>query len=385
MTGGAGDDTYVVDNALDKVTEALAGVPGGTDTVESSITYILGLNVENLELTGSGNINGTGNTLNNTIIGNSGNNVLNGGLGVDTLIGGLGDDTYVYDGVDSITEGIDGGSDTVQLAYNISDAVLAPFPIFVDTFLGIENLTAVGTGRFFLTGNSNDNILIGNASNNMLVGGDGNDTLLSGAGVDTLDGGAGNDWLDGGLGDDTFYGGDGDDTYVLSAATDMINGDTSGNDTVQAGFTYSIASRADLENIALTGALAINATGNDEQNILTGNALANILIGGGDNDTLDGGAGADTLDGGLGADAMTGGAGNDTYVVDNAGDTVVESLALRRRHRPGQVLRGLHPRRQRREPHPARPGRAEHQRHRQRPGQHDHWQRRRQHLCGLAW
>ena len=100
MTGGGGNDTYVVDNALDKVIEALAGVAGGTDTVESSITYTLGLNVENLELTGSANINGTGNTLVNTLTGNPGNNILNGGAGADTLIGGDGDDTYVYDGTD---------------------------------------------------------------------------------------------------------------------------------------------------------------------------------------------------------------------------------------------------------------------------------------------
>ena len=52
MTGGAGNDTYVVDSTLDKVVETLAGVAGGTDTVESSVTYTLGLNVENLTLTG---------------------------------------------------------------------------------------------------------------------------------------------------------------------------------------------------------------------------------------------------------------------------------------------------------------------------------------------
>ena len=87
LIGGAGNDTYVVDNTGDVVTE---NANEGTDTVQASVTYTLAANVENLTLTGTGTINGTGNTLNNVIIGNSGNNILAGLAGADTLDGGAG-------------------------------------------------------------------------------------------------------------------------------------------------------------------------------------------------------------------------------------------------------------------------------------------------------
>ena len=69
MQGGVGNDIYVVDNALDATIETVA-VGGGTDPVQSSVTRTLGANLENLTLTGAAAINGSGNTLANTIVGN---------------------------------------------------------------------------------------------------------------------------------------------------------------------------------------------------------------------------------------------------------------------------------------------------------------------------
>ncbi|WP_282058857.1 calcium-binding protein [Lentibacter algarum] len=104
MTGGAGNDTYFVDSTSDRVYETTTASnsnttdSGGTDRIFSSVS--LSLNeyngvqfVENLLLQGANNINGMGNSLNNTVTGNSGNNTLDGGFGDDTLDGGSGDDT----------------------------------------------------------------------------------------------------------------------------------------------------------------------------------------------------------------------------------------------------------------------------------------------------
>ncbi|MFT3955910.1 MAG: calcium-binding protein [Piscinibacter sp.] len=89
MRGGTGNDVYVVERSTDVVVEAAAA---GTDTVRSSVSRALGSNQENLVLTGSTAINGSGNTLANALLGNAAANTLNGGAGNDIVNGGAGND-----------------------------------------------------------------------------------------------------------------------------------------------------------------------------------------------------------------------------------------------------------------------------------------------------
>ncbi|WP_018044487.1 calcium-binding protein [Methylobacterium sp. 88A] len=174
LYGGKGNDTFVIDQVGDKAFEA-AG-EGTGDLVRASVTYSLnGQEVEHLTLTGTGNINGTGNALANTITGNSGNNVLNGVTGKDKLIGGAGNDTYITDGGDTIKEtSASGGIDLVK-----SSATLT---------LGsyVENLTLTGSATIDGTGNTLANVVTGNAATNVIDGKAGADILKGGAGTDTF-------------------------------------------------------------------------------------------------------------------------------------------------------------------------------------------------------
>jgi Ca2+-binding RTX toxin-like protein len=149
MEGGTGNDLYFVDNAGDVVTELSAG---GTDTVRSSVTHTLASFVEHLVLTGSGTINGAGNSLANVITGNGRSNVLSGGAGNDTLSGAAGNDTLVGGaGNDSLTGGA--GLDVFRFSAILNATTnrdkITDFVVADDT-IQLENavftaLTATGT------------------------------------------------------------------------------------------------------------------------------------------------------------------------------------------------------------------------------------------------
>jgi Ca2+-binding RTX toxin-like protein len=358
LTGGRDDDVFILDNIGDLASE-LAG--GGHDRAESSVNAILADEIEDLKLTGISAINGTGNGLDNYILGNAGANQLSGGLGADTLAGAAGNDSYIIDdGSDAIIEAAKGGTDLILSS------------ITVDLSLGalteIENLTLTGSGAIDGKGNGWANILTGNGYNNLLDGGAGADRMIGGGGDDIyvvdnaadivtetanngddtvrsfvtwilgaelerlhLQGGAhvngtgnllanellgndGNNLLNGMAGADIMAGGDGNDTYIVDNIGDTVTEAAGkGTDIVKSSVSFSLG--AEIEQLLLTGTLAITGSGNDGANLMTGNAAAN---------TLNGGLGADTLNGGGGGDSLSGGDGDDVYFIDNVKDVLSE-------------------------------------------------------------
>ncbi|UVC10701.1 hypothetical protein IHQ71_09025 [Rhizobium sp. TH2] len=192
LIGGFGDDIYVVDSTGDQIQEMAVQ---GTDTVLSSISFSLAgmFGIEHLTLTGSGDINATGNALGNVLTGNSGDNTLEGGDGADTLTGGGGADTLIGgDGNDIyVVESI---SDQIQeLAAQGTDEVRASVGFSLLLLADIENLTLTGLMNIKATGNATANSLTGNAGKNVLKALEGDDILAGGKGKDTLFGGAGID------------------------------------------------------------------------------------------------------------------------------------------------------------------------------------------------
>jgi Ca2+-binding RTX toxin-like protein len=421
MAGGTGNDIYVVDSFSDLVSET-STIATEVDTVQTPVDYTLGDNLENLTLTGTDPIDGTGNVLNNNILGNSQNNILDGGDGNDTLngstgndimIGGTGNDTYVVDIIDDLI-------DEISTEVTEIDTVQSSIDYSLELEENLENLILTGTTAITGTGNFLNNVITGNSANNNLSGGSGNDTIQGGSGNDTIqggsevdtvvlgsgnniinininteqntgegldvitnienvDGGAGNDSIigstadnriAGGLGNDTIDGVIGSDTLILGdaknifdlklttsqntgegsdlvtgienvdggAGNDSITGSTAnnriagglGNDTIDGGIgsdTFVLGDANNIFDLKLTtsqntgeGSDLVtgieNVDGGAGNDSIAGSTIDNLLVGGIGNDTLDGVTGIDTL---------AGETGNDSYVVDSNNDVVAEN------------------------------------------------------------
>jgi Ca2+-binding RTX toxin-like protein len=286
LAGGGGNDTYIVDHSGDVVIE---GPEEGMDLVRSSVSFVLGAHVEQLQLTGTAAINGTGNALDNLLRGNGATNVLTGRAGNDTY--------YIDRATDVVVEHAGEGVDTIRST--------ATYTLPAD----VENLVLEGYDPINGTGNVLDNRLIGNG------------------GANTLQGGAGDDHIDGGSGTDRMYGGPGDDYYRVNSTTDqVIESVGEGIDTVETLGDFTLGTN--VEHLVLT-MNAGRGIGNSLANELTGSGADNRLEGLGGNDVLRGGPGQDTLIGGDGTDRYlyAAGDGSDT-LINSSTDAAVDRLVF---------------------------------------------------------
>jgi len=257
-----------------------------------------------------------------------GDDRLLGGTGDDYLLGGSGDDIYYYslgDGDDVLEDS--SGFDEIRFGADILMSTLAIQRSELGVTLGVAD------GRIDLVGGSMDesierlrfmngsSVLLGSREGeDSLVGGNGNDAVF---GSGYLSGGAGNDTLGGGPGLDALLGGEGNDTYLAGEGDGIVELQNQGFDTVYSPVSITLAEN--LENLVMTGASELEASGNGLANVIRANSSGNRLFGNLGNDTLIGGAGGDVMDGGRGADLLIGGSGDDVYRFDaSEGDTIVE-------------------------------------------------------------
>jgi len=285
IDGGQGADTYRIQNGrftlvIDDDNDKVVLAPSGSRhvTIESSISYTLAAQLNDLTLTGADALDGTGNEIANILLGNGAGNILDGRGGDDTIRGGGGDDKLLGGAGINILEGgagadtIDGSGGTAYASY-----------LHAGTGVRVDLRTPDGAAN---TGDAAGDVFI--AINNV-EGSDHADMLIGNDAVNVL------------------KGLDGNDTYIIDATDVVVEGANKGIDTLIVGFSASLATYANVENLTASGTASISLTGNDLGNVLTGNAGDNVLKGAG------------------GADTLAGGAGNDTYYIDNAGDVVIEA------------------------------------------------------------
>lgn len=320
MSGGLGDDLYIVDNVGDVAAE----VAGGIDTVQSSVTHTLSINLENLTLTGGSTINGTGNDSRaNVIVGNGASNVLSGlalndtlfgGGGEDTLYGGTGNDVlqggfvtdtvYGDDGDDSIVvldgefyDNVDGGAgfDTLDHSASTYSGTTFDFEAGTITGTGLNPASAFLLNIEVYQDGLGSNTIVSDGNSHAYYGNGGDDYMIAEIGGETMDGGAG-----------------GIDTIDLARWSGAYTVDMTTGSSNYGGELYT-----NFENL-------VSGAGNDS---ITGTAGSNVITTNGGDDTVNGAGGADTINTGDGNDTIIdgnsgtgdqfdGGAGIDTLVAD---------------------------------------------------------------------
>jgi Ca2+-binding RTX toxin-like protein len=315
LRGGAGDDVVYDSEGLDTLGYSLLDGGDGFDWVELYVPNYTGVltidlqdasgpvrNFERSSIQGGSGIF--------TFLGSAGIDIVFGGASADRLEGRDGDDDLRgFAGNDVL---IGGAGNDLLIGGTGADEIYGGE--------GNDNLHG-GTEGSYLDGGAGDDNMSGGAGADTLVGGGGSDYLLGFGGDDTLEGGDGADRLDGGAGTDTMRGGAGDDIYFVDSAADVIEENAGeGTDVVRTALgVYSLADRANVENLTATSNAPHDFRGNGGDNLIAGgDGNDNLRLQDGGNDIVLGFGGNDNIFmiGSLtGADIVNGGAGTDTLVL----------------------------------------------------------------------
>ncbi|MDO8981762.1 MAG: peroxidase family protein [Afipia sp.] len=291
MIGGDGNDVYEVDEAGDVVTETTAdAVIGGTDRVESDISFVLGANVENLDLNGAdADLNGTGNALNNVINGNDGANQLFGGAGNDTLNGnddndlidgGLGNDT-INGGDNNDTIIGNAGDDTIDVGGGVNTIVYNTSNFGADIINSFDadgglatnqdkiDLSGLGITAANFATRVTESAAVGAPAGRLLTINDGASNQIGTIRINNV--------TDAQIDINDF-------TLAAAVPTVTINGTNLANTLNGVGTTSETIN-------ALGGNDTVNANGGND--VVNGGEGTDLLNGGDGNDTLSGGSGSD--------------------------------------------------------------------------------------------
>ncbi|MCF2147041.1 proprotein convertase P-domain-containing protein [Desmonostoc muscorum LEGE 12446] len=308
LYGGTGNDRYILNSqSYISITEYLNE---GTDTVESAYTFNLSpAYLENLVLTGTSAINGTGNSLNNTITGNGANNQLNGGSGNDTLYGGAGNDSLVGDGVTNQTKTFSNNTPVSipDLSTIISNLAVSGFTtsiIDVNVTLNIKHNWASDLDVFLInpTGTRVELFTDVGGSNSSFT-----NTKLDDEAATSIT-----------VGTAPFTGSFKPEKVLSAFDNQNPNGtwklEVTDDDSAITGTLNSWSLQFTIQTVDVGNDFLDGGTGNDT---LTGAAGNDTLIGGSGNDTLNGGSGNDILVGSAGTDTLTGGSGSDRFTFNS--------------------------------------------------------------------
>ena len=317
LDGGTGTETFIVNNTSTTI-QALAG---GQNTLLTSVNYTLPTNITSMILTGTANLQATGNSASDVITANSGADTLTGGTGVATLVGGSGPDVFV----------VTNTGDVIQNPYGVSNDTLVADANFTLP-IGITAMS-ISSGVYGVAayGNNQNDVLASDGTQDSLYAGGGNDALVSYGQEGALVAGSGNDYLYSEDGFTTMVSGTGVDTLkstweydslVINNSADVIQS-LAAYDSIYSSVNYTLPSSASQATYPL--GFDFIATGSANLTLTNQSFLPDTLNGNSGDDVLIGGSGYNEFvdQHSSGGDTFVGGVYLNNFIAYNPGDVVI--------------------------------------------------------------